>query len=326
MNELMLTTDLAPVVWRPAVAADRDPARVYLAGLGSDKSRRALLGALRLVAHQLGVTDPLQVPWQNLRYQHVAAIRSRLLGSGLATATINLALSALRGVAREAYSLGLMPGEDYQRLRLVKGVRGERVPAGRCLSSGEIAALMQTCANDHTAAGARDAAIIAALYIGGLRRSEIPGLELADYNTETGELVVRGKGNKERIVYVNNGAGEALSDWLAVRGPEPGPLFLPVNKGGRVLRRCLSGQAIYGLLRKRAAEAGVRDFSPHDLRRTFVGDLLDAGADISTVQKLAGHASVTTTQRYDRRPEEAKRRAAGLLHLPYRSRKLVSER
>lgn len=107
-----------------------------------------------------------------------------------------------------------------------------------------------------------------------------------------------------------------------MRGNEPGPLLHPINKGRRRLRRRLSGQAVYNLLGKRAREARVRALSPHDCRRSFVSDLLDAGADIVTVQKLAGHANVTTTQHYDRRPEEAKRKAMQLRHVPYRSRRL----
>ena len=67
-----------------------------------------------------------------------------------------------------------------------------------------------------------------------------------------------------------------------------------------------------------AGRAGITHFSPHELRRTFAGDMLDAGADVALVRRLMGHASVATAVGYDRRPEEATRRAAGLVRVPYR--------
>jgi site-specific recombinase XerD len=82
----------------------------------------------------------------------------------------------------------------------------------------------------------------------------------------------------------------------------------------------MTNQAIHNMLQNRANEAGVKKFSSHDLRRTFASNLLDAGADIAKVSKMAGHASVQTTARYDRRPEEANRKAAGLFHVPYNGR------
>ena len=103
-----------------------------------------------------------------------------------------------------------------------------------------------------------------------------------------------------------------------MRGDEPGPLLCPVRKDGLVTVRRMTAQAVLYALRKRQEMApGVAPFSPHDLRRTFIGDLLDAGADLAAAQRLAGHAQVGTTARYDRRPEEMKRRAAELLHVPF---------
>jgi site-specific recombinase XerD len=101
----------------------------------------------------------------------------------------------------------------------------------------------------------------------------------------------------------------------------PGPLIYRVRKGGRIEAERLSEQAIYDLLRRRAKRAGVNDFSPHDCRRTLAGDLLDRGVDISRVSRMLGHAQIGTTARYDRRPEEAKRRAATTIHIPYRRRR-----
>src|SRR5712691_10702474 len=106
--------------------------------------------------------------------------------------------------------------------------------------------------------------------------------------------------------------------WFSHRGFWLGAVFVAVNKGGKLGRRGMSGQAMLYIARRRTVQASVAAFSPHDLRRTFIGDLLDAGADLSTVQQLAGHAQIQTTARYDR-GEATKKRAAKLLHVPYRS-------
>jgi integrase/recombinase XerD len=200
----------------------------------------------------------------------------------------------------------------------VPAVKGHTLPRGRAVEAGELRSLFRACAEDASIAGRRDAALLAVLYGAGLRRSEAAALNVADYNAQTGELKILGaKGNKDRLAYVTNGARAALDAWLAMRGTDAGKLFVPINKGGRVTMRAMTDQAIYGMLVKRAADAGIPHFSPHDLRRSFVGDMLDAGADVSLVQQLAGHANVTTTLRYDRRPEHAKRKAAELLHVPF---------
>lgn len=301
---------------------DHNAAAIYLVGL-SGTGRYTMRRTLESIASTMGANIE-SFTWHELRFQHVTAIRSKLEAAGYKPATINKTLAALRGVARAAWLDGQMSADEYQRIRAVKIVKNDTLPTGRGIASGELSALMSACADDTTAAGARDAAIIALMYTCGLRRAEVVSLERGDYDIESGGLKVRGKGNKERMSWITGGAARALNDWLIVRGDNGGDnggaLFFAVNKGGNIQARHITSQAIYNMLNKRADSAGVKSFSPHDLRRSFISDLLDAGADITTVSKMAGHANVTTTARYDRRPEDAKRKAASLLHVPYMGR------
>jgi len=317
MTNITTLPQVSPVSY--ARAGD-NPALVYLASL-APTGRRAIEGRIKHVARMFNC-PPEAMPWPALRYQHLEAIRAKLQDSGLAPSTINMTLYALRGVCKAAFNLGLMSAEDYARLCNVKPVRGERLPKGRALNVGEIGALLDTCAG--TPIGIRNAAIIALMYAAGLRRDEIVMLNTDHYNRDRGELRVLGKGNKERLLYVDNGALDALNDWLTVRGDQPGPLFNPIKKGGQVQSRRMTDQAIYNLLVEHARQAGITRFSPHDLRRSFISELLDRGADVVTVQKLAGHASVQTTASYDRRGERAKKKAIRLLHVPYRKRGINS--
>jgi len=319
----MEATAIVPTTSRELVALepvrpDKHPVAVYQARL-AEGSRRTMREALDTIAGLLtGETlDAMALDWSQVRYQHTGAVRAKL-AERYAPATANKMLSALRGVLQEAWRLGLLPAEDYQRAADVHAVKGSTLPRGRALAAGELHALLATCAADETPAGIRDMALLSVAYAGGLRRAELVALDLADYAPESGGLTVRsGKGHKARITYITAGAAGALADWLTVRGSEPGPLFVRVNKAGALRMERLTPQAVRVVAVKRAKAAGIPHFSPHDLRRSFVSDLLDAGADISAVQQLAGHANVQTTARYDRRGEASKRKAAGLLHVPY---------
>jgi site-specific recombinase XerD len=293
------------------------PAAVYLAAL-SPGSRSAMRQSLNAIARILtsNECDALTLNWAELRYKHTALLRCILMEK-YAPATANKMLSALRRVLKEALRLELMDARDFARAVDIANIKLSKELKGRFLSETEINALMQTCFDDPTPIGYRDAALIAILRGAGLRRGESVKLMLSDFHS--GSVKVRsGKGGKDRTVYLPDGAVTVVKDWLKVRGPEAGALFCHINKAGVVTLRQLSSQAVLLILEKRGKEAGVSEFSPHDFRRTFISDLLDSGVDIVTVQKLVGHATTDQTARYDRRGEETKRQAVQFLSIPKR--------
>jgi len=293
-----------------------NPVDVYLNRLGPG-SRQGMSQALDAIARFLsgGKVDAKALDWGLIRYHHTSAVRGWLVKT-YAPATAKRMIAALRGVLTESWRLELMSHDDYARATDIAPVRGETEPRGRALTTEELLRLFQTCSADYSPAGIRDGAILAVLYGLGLRRSELITLDIANYDPEHGTLAIHGKGNKPRLGYVLEQVKVLMESWIAVRGESDGPIFVPVTKGGNLNYHRLTPQAVALIVKKRAAEAEVEEFSCHDLRRSFITHLLEAGADLSIVQQLAGHRQVTTTTLYDKRGEAAKVKAAGMLKLP----------
>lgn len=289
------------------------PAAVYLASLAPG-SRPTKQQALALVSRALGYPDPLTCPWHRLTYAHTAALRARLVERA-APATANKILSAVRRVLVEARRLGLMSADACAAACDIAPVRGNSAPRGRMLEQTELAALLRACARDATPRGRRDAALIAVGVAGGLRRAELVALDQADVAGDGATHVRRGKGAKDRTVYLAGDALRLLVVWQAARATAPGPaLFVAISRTGRVLAdRRLTPAAVRSILLARCAQAGITPATPHDLRRTAISRLLDSGVDLATAARVAGHASVQTTAAYDRRGERALRAAGETL-------------
>lgn len=301
----------------PSESGNALPAVAYVSSLRTAVSRAGIESALNTAAEIVsGARDWRAVDWSKLNTAIVKAIMAK---AGGAAATRNKLLSALKGTARAAWQLGMMTLEDLEKIRSVKGDTGSRLIKGRDIRPVELESLLVVCAADESAAGRRDAAILALAAASGARRAELASLRVEDIRRENGLTIIRviGKRDKEREIYLHNGAQDALADWLAVRGEHRGAIFAPIGKAGRIARAGLTTTALHLILAKRAAQAGVSNVSLHDFRRTVTGDLLDKGADIASVASLLGHANVNTTARYDRRGQRARIAASQLVSVPY---------
>lgn len=286
------------------------PAAIYIASLAPG-SRRCVLYEVRKFAELLGHT-PASLEWHRLTYAQVALVRS-MLCEKFEPSTVNHCISALRGVLRACVRLDLMDRESMLKAIDVEPARGTSLPPGRSLTQDELARLFKA-AKSRGDVGMRDRALLAVVYGCGLRRLEAASLNL-DNLSEAGLKTV-GKGNKTRLVPIPATVRPAIADWLEVRGNRPGPLFHRFSANGPTTNRRLSDAGVYAALKAMARVATVEDFSPHDLRRSYIGDLLDAGVDLVIVQQLAGHATPATTSRYDRRPFARRTEAVQRLQVP----------
>lgn len=276
-----------------------DVSAVYLASLGAG-SRRTVAQSLGVLASMIGGEEAQasSVRWHALTRKDTVAIRVRLRGE-FAPATANKILSVLRGVLRAARDQGLMTEQDFQAAARLDGFKvapgAEPVVA---VTDDVVGRLRGACGAD--AAGLRDRALLELFLCTGMRRAEAAHLDIGDYVTKTRVLVVRGERPEyHRDVVLGPIAASALDAWLHVRARTPGPLLLPVDRGGIIRFRRLTEQAIYDIFARLGCAAGCPGVTLRDLRRAFVVSLARTGRSLDEVRAMAGHASWITPKIYE---------------------------
>ncbi len=211
--------------------------------------------------------------------------------------TVNRKISSLRAF----YKYGLRTGKIQDNpAEMIRTLKTEKYTP-TFLSVDEIFKLLET-KNENSVLGLRNSAMLELFYSSGLRLSEVAGLDLADIDFNQKLLKVRGKGKKERIVPVGGPAIKAVREYLEkieeIRKSRNGdilkkPLFLN-SRGKRITAR-----SIARIVNETANKSGIgRKVSPHALRHSFATHLLNAGADLRSIQELLGHESLSTTQKY----------------------------
>jgi len=233
--------------------------------------------------------------WARLDTFHVRGYLVHLTESGYDRATIQLKICALRSFYKWLLRTERVKHNPLTGLRLPKKTR--KLP--KFLTIQQVEALLNAPLADHNPKHSfavwRDKAILEVLYSSGIRVHELVGLNDEDIDL-VGEVArIRGKGKKERLAPLGGPAIEVLQRYLEVRGRTArGPLFINQKNGGR-----LTARSIQRILKKYLMTANLDpSLTPHKLRHSFATHLLDAGADLRSVQELLGHANLSTTQIY----------------------------
>ncbi len=237
--------------------------------------------------------------------EDLRAFVTHLAKAGLAPRSVARRLSALRQFYRFLLSEGLR--HDDPSAGIDSPRQGRALP--KVLSEREVETLLAAARTHQDAEGLRLTALVELLYATGLRVSELISLRVTATQRDQRLLIVRGKGNKERMVPLSEAARHSLSDYLAVR-----PAFLPKGGRGKGAQRQdspwlfpsrgasghLTRHRVAQLLKDlaRRAQLDPAKVSPHVIRHAFASHLLDHGADLRALQKMLGHADISTTQIY----------------------------
>jgi integrase/recombinase XerD len=226
----------------------------------------------------------------------VSAFLKRQADAGMSPRTQARRLSALRQFHRFLVAEGARSDDPTAKVDAPRLGR----PLPKLLSEAEVTALLAAARRREGADGLRLVALVEVLYAAGLRVSELAGLPLGAVQRDGRTLLVRGKGNKERLAPLSEPARAALAAWLAARKAVLGEQRSPFVFPSRGAAKHLTPTRIAQMLKDLAVAAGInpRRLSPHVLRHAFASHLIDHGADLRAVQQMLGHADIATTQIY----------------------------
>lgn len=268
---------------------------------------------LHALARFFGASSLENMQWAKIDEEDLRKLRTYLLDDGASSAKIHNLFCAVRGVAKHAWNLGLIPAEQCMRLSSVRTTGMDVHRQGKILSVQESQKLIAACLSDKSPMGARDAAMIALGIASGMRRAEIVGAKLTDLNLTARMLLVMGIGKRVREVWFSSTVEQYLHDWLAYRGWAGGQsLFCAVIKNTVRTDWALKPNSFTRAVMKRGAQAGIV-LTPQDLRRTFATRMLEAGADLDSLRDALGHKSLATTQNYDKRPRNRLKKMAEVI-------------
>ncbi|SEI37413.1 Site-specific recombinase XerD [Allopseudospirillum japonicum] len=325
-------TKLTSLVQAPKMYAHTEHSYVpvvetYLLSLRSLASRHTMASILAWVARALGVNQG-QKPayayfdWRTLDREHVQALVALKRQQGASPSTINTLLAGIRGVAKELHLRGEIDSQHWSRIQAVKRETGQRIRPPAPLNHQQIQHILADCQQEISSRGIRDAAIFAVLLGMGLRRNELVRLTRqtwAQQQHQRAYALVYGKGDKERWLPIPQDVLSCVQRWIdQCRGDQPGPLFCAIRKDDHLLREHgLTGAGVHYILRQRLAAHGLEtSVHPHGLRKLYATQLRRQGVPLTSIQKLLGHASVTTTQMYVFEDEEKLLQAVDTVNLP----------
>ena len=233
-----------------------------------------------------------------------------LAESGLAAASVNLHLTAVRRLAEEAADQGVLAPELAAGISRVKGERTAGIRTGTWLSKEQTEQLL-SLPDPSAVKGLRDRALLAVMIGAGLRRDEVSRLDCASVQRRDGRWVLvdlRGKGNKVRTVPIAEWVKAAVDAWLTRSGIAEGAVFRSIGRDRSrfqlherslpVLDRPLLGSNILDVVAEYGSRIGMPTLAPHDLRRTFAKLAHQGDAPLEQIQLSLGHASIQTTERY----------------------------